>query len=164
MIRYQITDGLVPVRPGVDFVQIRNPALSARELARVVRSMAAGPRILVNDRADVALACGAAGVHLRAGSVAPRTIRELGKMIVTVACHSEEEVRQAEGADYALLSPVFLPLSKLGSPEPLGLREFERITKLSPVPVIALGGITLDNLNSCLSAGAVGIAAISLFR
>ncbi|MEP6715961.1 MAG: thiamine phosphate synthase [Terriglobia bacterium] len=168
MLRYQITDGSIPGRRDVDFIQVRNRELTARPLAELVRDLMrklpAGPLILVNDRADVAVACGAAGVHLRSGSVSPKTIKRLGRLIVTVACHNEAEVMSAAGADYLLLSPVFAPLSKTDEREPLGLGELERLVRISPAPIIALGGITEARIEPCISAGAVGVAGISLFR
>jgi thiamine-phosphate pyrophosphorylase len=167
VIRYQITDGSIPVRPDVDFVQVRARDLNTRQLARLVRLVLSanpsGPRVLVNDRADVAIACGAAGVHLRAGSVSPQIIRKIGVSVVTVACHNEAEVRAAAGADYVLLSPVFSPLSKIDGRQPLGLRELERMARISSVPLIALGGITEANAGSCAAAGAAGVAGITLF-
>lgn len=175
MIRYQITDGaatvdedrwLARLRRDVDFIQIRERGLNARQLARLVRKVLAcvpGPRILVNDRADVAIACGAAGVHLRAGSVPPRLIRTLAPLIVTVACHSAADVARAEGANFAILAPVFTPLSKPGQTEPHGLEGLRRAARDAALPVIALGGITERNAAQCVEAGAVGVAGITLF-
>jgi thiamine-phosphate pyrophosphorylase len=175
VIRYQITDGtahrdrdrwLAAIRPDADFVQIREPHLSARELAGLVRQVSSLARVLVNDRIDVAIACGAAGVHLRSHSVSPAVVRRITPpgFIVSVACHNEEDIQQAAGADYAVLAPVFQPLSKTGEHPPLGLDAFARIVGNSPVPVIALGGITESNTALCLAAGAAGVAGITLFR
>lgn len=172
MIRYQITDGsasLAQLRPDVDFIQIREPRLTPRELADFVRAAlrsAPGARILVNDRADIALACGAAGLHLRGHSVAPAVIRAIAPpgFVVTVACHDEADVRAAEGADYAILAPIFSPLSKADAREPLGLDALRRIARVSAAPVIALGGITDENTHACREAGAAGVAGITLFR
>lgn len=175
VIRYQITDGsaaldeaawFARLRRDVNFIQIREPTLSARELARVVRkAMAFGPRVLVNDRADVAIACGAAGVHLRSGSVGPRTIGRIAPVgfVISVACHSAEDVNRAEGADYAVLAPIFKPLSKADAHEPLGLEMLRQIASRASIPVIALGGITESNANICIAAGAAGVAGITLF-
>jgi thiamine-phosphate diphosphorylase len=173
LIRIQITDGtavqdkarwLAGLNAGVDFIQVRERDASAKELARLVRAAMRVAPVLVNDRADVAIACGAAGVHLRAGSVGPAEIRKLGRLVVTVACHSAEDVEAAEGADYALLAPIFSPLSKWDSRKPLELAELRRICTHSRVPVIALGGITPANERECSRAGAAGIAGITLFR
>ena len=166
MIRIQITDGS-PARADVDFVQVREPGLTTRALAELVRTIK-GPRVLVNDRADVAIACGAAGVHLRDRSVSPAVIRRIAPagFVITVACHGAEAVlrAEAEGADYAVLAPVFAPLSKASTSVPLGLDGLRAITKRTQIPVIALGGITGENARLCIEAGAAGIAGITLFR
>ena len=167
-----ITDGLGHCdeslrQADVDFVQIREPGLSTRALADCVRRLT-GLRVLVNDRADVAIACGAAGVHLRDGSVSPRVIRGIAPagFVVTVACHDAAAVFRAadEGADFAVLAPIFAPLSKLSASPPLGLDALRAITARAQIPVIALGGITEENALSCMEAGAAGIAGITLFR
>lgn len=173
MIRIQITDGtaledearwLAGLCTDVDYIQVREREASARDLTRLARAAMKIAPVLVNDRADVALACGAAGVHLRAGSVSPAEIKRLGSLVVSVSCHSAEEVEQAEGADYAVVAPIFRPLSKHDSREPLGLEGLRAICKRSHAPVIALGGITAANAMQCTDAGAAGIAGISLFR
>jgi thiamine-phosphate pyrophosphorylase len=154
-------------RSDVDFVQVREPGLSTRALADCVRRLT-GSRVLVNDRADVAIACGAAGVHLRDGSVSPRVIRRIAPpgFVITVACHDAAAVFRAagEGADYAVLAPVFVPLSKSSALPPLGLDALRAIAARAQIPVIALGGITAENAPMCMDAGAAGIAGITLFR
>jgi len=167
VIRYQITDGTIPPSPSADFVQVRNDALSTRELIALVRRMMAQAQpVLVNDRIDVAIAAGSAGVHLKSNAIAPERVRKLVPrgFLITVACHSEDDVLNAAGADYALLSPIFSPLSKPDTRQPLGLDELARIARRSKIPILALGGITPDNAASCIAAGAGGIAGISLFR
>jgi len=168
VIRYQITDGAGGVlRTDVDYIQVRERHLEARELASFVRrAMTIGPPVLANDRLDVALACGAAGVHLRSGSIAPEFVRRLAPpgFLISVACHNADDVEQAQGADMVLLAPIFRPLSKVDSRGSLGLEELRRISRLSSVPVIALGGITEKNAAQCIEAGARGVAGISLFR
>ncbi|HVW07204.1 MAG TPA: thiamine phosphate synthase [Bryobacteraceae bacterium] len=165
-----ITAGAEPFRSGVDFVQVREPALEARALARLVRAwIAAGnARVLVNDRTDVAIASGAAGVHLRDRSISPELIRRIAPpgFVITAACHDAEGVLRAadEGADYAVLAPVFAPLSKSSSAPPLGLDALRSIASKSRIPVIALGGITAQNVPQCMDAGAAGVAGITLFR
>ncbi len=154
----------------VDFVQIREPELSARELVRLVKTVCsrrARARVLVNDRADIAVACGADGVHLRDGSIGATALRT-GLRInftVSVACHTLEGVRAAaaEGADYILLAPVFAPLSKKAAGAPLGVDVLREAARSVSVPLIALGGITDANARACVEAGAAGIAGISAF-
>jgi thiamine-phosphate pyrophosphorylase len=162
-----ITDGSGVSRTDVDFIQVREPGLSARALADYVRGLG-GSRVLVNDRADVAIACGAAGVHLRDGSVSPAVIRRIAPagFVISVACHDAAAVLRTEdeGADYAVLAPVFAPLSKTSASSPLGLGALRAITAKARIPVIALGGITEENAQLCIDAGASGIAGITLFR
>lgn len=175
MIRILITDGSgrcdasLAASP-VDFIQVREPSLPPRLLAARVRELvrAGGPAILVNDRADVAIACGAAGVHLRDRSPSPEVLRRIAPrgFVIAVACHDAAAVDRAaeEGADYAILAPVFAPLSKpLGWP-PLGLDSLREIAARSRIPVIALGGITPANTPLCIGAGAAGVAGITMFR
>jgi len=124
-------------------------------------------RLLVNDRLDVARTCGADGIHLPAGSLPIAAVRKfVGKeWIVGAACHSIEEVIQAgaAGADHVLVAPVFDTASKPGM-KPMGLDRFTEICRRSPIPVFALGGITLENARSCIEAGAKGLAGIRLFQ
>lgn len=170
-----ITDGTGRCGDGirqsdVDFIQVREPGLSTRALADCVRALVRenGPRVLVNDRADVAIACGAAGVHLRDRSVSPRAIRRITPrdFVITVACHDAAAVFRAaeEGAEFAVLAPVFAPLSKPSGLPPLGLEGLRAITAQARIPVLALGGITAENAALCVEAGAAGIAGITLYR
>lgn len=178
MIRYLISDRkLYPdvvrqVREsrGVDWVQIREKDLPPRQLLDLVERVieVARPRgikVLVNERADVALAAGADGVHLPSKAIAPSEIRSLGIDFIGVSCHGEEELEAAaaEGASFAVLGPVFPPLSKFSPLVPLGLDRFQQIVgRWSGFRVLALGGITEDRVPGCLAAGAAGVAGISL--
>jgi len=166
VIRIQIADGKAGFAYDVDFIQVRDHAASARDLAGIVRDAMKFAPVLVNDRADVAIACGAAGVHLRRGAIAPSKIKRLAPMIVSVSCHSAEDVEraEAEGADYALLAPIFSPLSKQDARAPLGLKALREICAASRIPIIALGGITESNAAECVEAAAAGVAGITLFR
>ena len=85
---------------------------------------------------------------------------------VGISCHSLEDVAAAEaaGADYALLGPIFETPSKLPFGPPLGIGALERAARNTHFPVLALGGITLERARSCIEAGAVGIAGISIFQ
>ncbi|HEV2687306.1 MAG TPA: thiamine phosphate synthase [Bryobacteraceae bacterium] len=171
MKRYCITDSLDiaqrAVRDGVEMVQIRAKELSGRALWELVRGAVAlpGAKILVNTRTDVALACGAHGVHLPAGSMAPRGIRKIAPagFLIGVSCHSVEELQAAEseGADFAVFGPVFVSPTK--TVMPVGIEALRRATASVRLPVYALGGVNADNAQSCIEAGAVGIAGISLF-
>lgn len=86
--------------------------------------------------------------------------------IISVACHNAEAVHRAaeEGADYALLAPIFAPLSKTAERPPLGLDVLREIAGRVKIPVIALGGITAENAPLCVAAGAAGVAGITLFQ
>jgi thiamine-phosphate pyrophosphorylase len=121
----------------------------------------------VNERADVALSCGADGVHLPSGCLPPSAMRGWAgpACIIGLSCHSEDDVELAiaEGVDYVLLGPVFPTPSKPGAPA-LGLSRFGGICKRSKIPIFALGGIALENAASCVSAGAGGVAGIRLFQ
>jgi thiamine-phosphate pyrophosphorylase len=158
---------------GVTWIQIREKDLSARALFELVEAARKPPnpyhsKILVNSRVDVALAAGADGAHLPSGSPAPRMWRPIvpAGFLIGVSCHSVEDVRQAEaeGADYAVFGPVFPPLSKSSGFEPRGLEGLARAAAAVRIPVLALGGVTSVNSDACISAGAAGIAGISLFQ
>ncbi len=158
---------------GVDWVQIREKDLSARELFDLTALVLGlpnphGSKIILNTRADVALAAGAGGVHLPAGSPAPRRWRSLSPQgfLIGVSCHTVDEVRAAEeeGADYAVFGPVFAPRSKERGLAPRGIDALGAAARAVRIPVLALGGITAENTRDCMRAGAAGIAAISLFQ
>ena len=173
MIRCLITNGHLDnvahwIAQGIELVQIRERHLNARELAAFTREVVSipnprGTKILVNDRADVAIACGAHGVHLRDGSISPEKCARPG-FLVTVACHSVNDASRVSGADFVLLAPIFQPLSKTDSGPALGTGAIIEFTRRSPVPVLALGGITPENARLCTEAGAAGIAGITCFE
>jgi thiamine-phosphate pyrophosphorylase len=156
------------IAEGVELVQVRERDLGARDLAELTRQILripnpGGTRILLNDRADVAWACNAHGVHLRDGSVSPAKFARPG-FIVTVACHTYEDTENARGADFVLLAPIFKPLSKMEISPALGTGAIKEFIRRSPTPVLALGGITQENARACVDAGAVGFAGITCFE
>jgi thiamine-phosphate pyrophosphorylase len=152
-------------------IQIRERDLSARELfslAEHVTGLAVGAnvRLLLNDRADVAASLGC-GVHLATRSLPASVVRgAFGPgMLVGGSTHNAEEALAAEsgGADFIVFGPVFETESKKAYGPPVGLESLRAVTGRSRIPVLALGGIKLSNLEDVLHAGAAGIAAISLF-
>jgi thiamine-phosphate pyrophosphorylase len=164
-------------RAGVDWIQIREKDLSGRELVALVsealRRVPSSCRVLVNDRLDVALAAGAGGVHLGEHSLPPEEAKRLvkeqkigSKFLVGVSTHSVEAVRTAEakGADYVIFGPVFATPSKLAYGPPQGVERLAAACGSVSIPVIAIGGITIENAQECSRAGAAGIAAIRLFQ
>ncbi len=175
----------------IDYIQLREKDLSIRELESLAREAVRiieeakieNPNLttalLINSRPDVALAT-AAGVHLPADDLMPAEVREIYKAScgagalareisprtprISMSCHSPEEVfnAAANGADLAIFAPIF---EKKDAPatRPQGLESLRQACR-PKIPVIALGGITLQNAESCLQAGAAGIAAIRLFQ
>jgi thiamine-phosphate pyrophosphorylase len=164
---------------GVEYIQLREKDLERRALEELVRKAmgvlgGSQTRLLINSRTDVALACGAHGVHLPANDLAASEVRAIfaraGKSepVIVVSTHSAAEVASAEahGASFAVFGPVF---EKSGSENREGLEQLRRICHRTeaaqpPMPVWALGGITLENAQQCIAAGAAGIAAIRLFQ
>lgn len=162
---------------GIDLIQVREKDLATRPLVDLVESAVAAARgtptrIVVNDRLDVALALGAAGIHLGRQSIPAKAAREVVErlawpdFLIGVSCHSLEEAREAEssGASYILLGPIFATPSKVEYGPPLGLEKLREVTARVRTPVLALGGITVERVRSCLEAGASGIAGIALFQ
>lgn len=158
----------------VNLIQLREKNLSTRVLydlslraAEITRG--SNTRLLINDRADVARSTGAAGVHLAAGSIEASVIRRTfgDDFLIGVSTHSLEEARAARDAraDFAVFGPVFETASKRAYGEPLGLEKLEQVAgTLRQFPVLALGGVTLENTAGCFRAGAAGVAAIRLMN
>ena len=180
-------------RAGVDYIQLREKDLPSRgleELAKAAVQAVRGSRthLLINSRSDVALACGADGVHLTSTDLPAGDARALwmkvrpeSPPVIAVSCHSTGEVRMAEsqGADFAVLAPIYEKQVAKHAPgvPPLGVQLLAEAcgrirppehTESAPTPskfrVLALGGITLENAETCLAAGAAGIAGIRIFQ
>ena len=159
------------VNLGVDMIQIREKQLPARllfELTRDVVEAARGSetKILVNDRFDIAMAAGADGVHLTSVSMPTEAVRAMTpkEVVIGVSTHSlaSAEAAKNAGAQFVVLGPVF---ETPGKDTPLGLEQFRAACEtLSSFPVIALGGINLENAESAMEAGAAGVAGIGAFN
>jgi thiamine-phosphate pyrophosphorylase len=177
---------------GVDYIQLREKDLPARELEslaseamRVIHKLRTENRelrtaLLINSRTDVAIAASAHGVHLQSNDISPKEVRaawqrscgagalareiQPGNPRIAVSCHSPKEVAQAASnqADFAVLAPIFEKQNAPGT-TPQGLEVLTQACR-AEIPVLALGGVNLQNAHSCLAAGAAGIAAIRLFQ
>ena len=176
-------------RAGVEYIQLREKDLSTRELEALARECAAQlqklrtenralrTRFLINSRTDVALAAGADGVHLRSEDILPSEARSIWDessardsrfaariSTIAVSCHFAIDVERAaaERPDFAVFAPVF---EKRDAPQvhPRGLEALHEACA-AKVPVLALGGVTIQNAPACLAAGAAGIAGIRLFQ
>jgi thiamine-phosphate pyrophosphorylase len=169
------------IAAGVDWVQIREKDLSSRELLDLARAAVCAaeerrgnsPAVIVNDRLDVALAAGAAGVHVGRESIPTEEVVRWCRggnapkgFVVGVSCHSLADAREAEsaGANYVIFGPVFDTPSKRPFGPPQGTSKLMDVCSAIRIPVIAIGGINQQNAVECLRAGAAGIAAIRMFQ
>jgi thiamine-phosphate pyrophosphorylase len=156
------------IAAGVGVVQYRAKQGSTRELcqeAAALRAACGAALFLVNDRADVALAVGADGVHVGQDDLPCAVARRLlgpGK-VVGVSVGSAEEAREAEraGADYVGVSPVFSTRTKLDAGAGRGLETLRQVRRAVSIPVVAIGGIDLGNAAAVVAAGAHALCAIS---
>jgi thiamine-phosphate pyrophosphorylase len=167
---------------GINYLQLREKDLDTATLATLAHALLAtfrtrspAPKLLINSRADIAVATAADGVHLTSapGELTPTQIRQLyasanlPEPIVSVSCHTLTDVAAARdsGATLILFGPVFEKVAgtqSISAGTGLGLLRSACATG-SPTPILALGGITSENTSACLAAGAAGIAAIRLF-
>lgn len=190
---YLITDGTLPaasevdgratrvlldliaaaVQARLDLVQIREKQLAPRALYELTRravelTKGTATRLLVNDRADIARAAGADGVHLTTQSLPTNIVRRTfgPAFIIGVSTHNLREARAAQsgGADFITFGPVFDTPSKRAYGAPVGLDALAAIVKdVAPLPVLALGGVTPTRLTEIARTGAAGFAGISLW-
>ncbi len=151
---------------GIELVQIREKNLSAKLVYKLTSAaVASGVKIIVNDRFDIALAAGAAGVQLTGKSLGADIVRRSvpSGFLIGVSTHSLEEtvVAKQNGADFVVFGPIF---ETPGKSVPAGTEELRRIClEVMPFPVIGIGGIDESNLQSVLDNGAAGFAAIRYF-
>jgi thiamine-phosphate pyrophosphorylase len=157
---------------GLDLVQIRQPDLDAATLCDLVRRSVHAvrgthTRVIVNDRLDVALAAGAHGVHLREQSVPAPRVRDVAPrgFLVGRSVHDVDAAATASragGLDYLIVGTVFPTPSKPGRIA-AGVAVLADVAAATPVPVLAIGGVTLERFDAVARAGAAGFAAIGLF-
>lgn len=160
-------------RAGVDAIQVRERDLPDGALAALVRDMVAATagcrtRVLVNDRIDIAVAAGAAGVHLRAASPPASRVRVVAPegFLIGRSVHSLEEIDAAVadgGCDYLMFGTVFGSKGKPDGHPVAGLDRLRAACARSPLPVIAIGGMTEERAAAVEAAGAAGFAAVGLF-
>ncbi len=163
-------------RAGVDAIQLREKDIAGRALLELTAGAierAGQTKIIVNDRLDIALGAGASGVHLGGESIGVAeafAFRVSGRAPATFmigrSCHSLEEASRAEedGADYIFFGPVFATPSKARFGPPQGSGALAAVCRGVRIPVVAIGGVTLENAGACIAAGAAGLAAIRLFQ
>jgi thiamine-phosphate pyrophosphorylase len=153
------------VRGGATSVQLRLKNVAARDLVRLAQELvrALEVPVIVNDRADVAIAAGAAGVHLGPEDVPPSAVRRIAPpgFIIGVSVGDDAELESIASADYAGVGPFYESPSKDDAGNAIGAAGFAKLAKRLRVPAIAIGGITADNAREAIDAGAVGVAAIS---
>ena len=155
---------------GADIIQLRDKSCGSRTLTRTGRTLREITRrsstlFIVNDRLDVALACGADGVHLGQGDMPADVARQLAPpgFLIGVSVGTAEEACSAErqGADYIALSPTYSTVSKHDAGEGLGLELLREIRRKVSLPILAVGGIHRENVREVIRAGADGVAVIS---
>ncbi|GMV50127.1 thiamine phosphate synthase [Nitrospirales bacterium NOB] len=155
-------------RSGVRAVQLRErdlPTGPLLALAEALRQAMPATQLFLNDRVDLALALGAAGVHLRESSLPTASVRRIlsPQQVIGRSVHSLEGARQAEreGADFVVLGPIYETPSKRAYGEPLGLPVLEAAARRLQIPVFAIGGITAARAREVRHAGAMGVAVLS---
>ena len=158
------------VRGGAQLVQIRDKSTPVKELLRDLRycvefACTKGVTLIVNDRCDLVLSCAAMGVHLGQNDLPPAAARAIlgKKRIIGFSTHSIVQVRRSSGfpVQYIGFGPVYKTLTKENTSPAAGLRKLAHACKASSVPVVAIGGIGLDQVREVLDAGATSVAVIS---
>lgn len=159
------------VEAGIDVLQIRERGLESGPLARIVEDivrLAEGSQtqVIVSDRVDVAMATGAAGVHLRSDSFAARAVRAVAPppFLIGQSIHGAAEATALAGiVDYVVAGTVWETPSKTAGHPLLGLEGLAEVVRAISVPVFAIGGLTVERLGLVAATGAAGAAAIGLF-
>lgn len=144
-------------------IQLRLKDVDSRELVAIARALVALPvPVVVNDRADVALAAGASGVHVGSDDIPVAALRRIVPpgFIIGASVGSDDDVPLAAGADYVGIGPLFATTTKPGGALALGTAEFSRLARRTGLPAVAIGGIDSANCGAALGAGAHGVAVI----
>lgn len=155
------------VRGGATMVQVRAKRTAPRELLDVVQQLVATlpVPVLLNDRADIAVMAGAAGVHVGADDIAVAAIRSFAppSFVIGASLGSRAELETAGGADYVGIGPAFVTGSKGDAGPPLSFAEITELERLAGVPGVAIGGISAANAREVLDAcpGLAGVAVLS---
>ena len=156
---------------GVDIIHVRERDLEAGELTALVGAIVSvtrgsATRVVVNDRVDVALASGADGVHLRGDSMPATRVRAVvpeGFLICSAVHTAGEAAAAAAASDYLVAGTVFPTASKPGMSRFLGLEGLASVAKAVSVPVLAIGGMSVERAGEVAATGARGLSAIGLF-
>ena len=164
-------DGLVgraaaAVAGGATMIQLRLKDESARvlvEIARALREAVPGVPVLLNDRADVALAAGAQGVHVGVDDISPGALRRVVPpgFIIGASVGDDDEIGRAAGADYVGIGPVFMTGSKADAGIAIGPLRFGELARRCGRPAVAIGGVDAETVAAVMAAGAQGVAVIS---
>ncbi len=169
--RCLLSQARAAIAAGIDVVQVREPDLDAAVLRSLVADLVAMARgtvtqILVNDRLDVAIAAGASGVHLKETSAPVARVRALAPKGFLIGCSVHDEAAAHEAAphaDYLIAGSVYPTISKPARTSWLGVAGLAAIVRAVSVPVIGIGGITVDSIPDVARSGAAGVAGIGLF-
>ena len=165
-LRATLTDRVAAaVRGGATSVQVRLKSATPREVVEITRSIMSrvAVPVIVNDRADIALAAGAAGVHVGEADLPVTAIRRFApaNFIIGASLGSDAELPNAKDADYVGIGPVFGSDSKSDAGSAIGVEGFKRLASLVAQPAVAVGGITADRALQITVAGAAGVAVIN---
>ncbi len=156
---------LEAVDGGATCIQLRLKDVGPRELSEIARDLMKELQVplIINDRADVAIAVGAAGCHLGADDVPVSAVRKIapGEFIIGCSVGSEAEVGASQGADYAGIGPVFTTSTKADAGNAIGIEGFRTLAATLSIPVVGIGGIDSTNAMSVIDAGAAGVAVVN---
>lgn len=155
---------------GVKAIQLREKDLPTRallDMAYWMKELTAGygAQLFINDRVDIALVVEADGIHLGQSSIPAHAARNISgnRLLIGVSTHNINEAMQAEkdGADFITLGPIYQTPSKLKYGKPIGIDTLREVKSKVSIPVLAIGGIKLNNVEEVMSAGADGVALIT---